>query len=138
MKIPSVHPFEEYTCYLIHHKKMNRKQVCLVSKIDNTKRRTILYAKFLMSCHLGRVLVAEEQVGHIDNDKTNDVIENLQILSMDENLKKYAATLSRTMVTLNCEQCGNDFTVERRQTHLVKGGTRTLCSRKCLYSSMKK
>lgn len=51
------------------------------------------YARYLMAVKLGRFLRDDEQVDHIDNDKTNDAIENLQILTQTENIRKYAATL---------------------------------------------
>ena len=53
------------------------------------------YARYLMAVKLGRFLRKDEQVDHIDNDRTNDVIENLQILSQTENIKKYNATLKQ-------------------------------------------
>ena len=45
-----------------------------------------------MSVKLGRMLEAWEEVDHIDNDKTNDSLDNLQILCGEENRKKYRNT----------------------------------------------
>lgn len=71
-------------------------------------------------------------------DKSDDRIENLEIVTEAENKTRYFATLSRTMVTLICPQCNIEFTRERNQTHLVKGGYRTFCSRICVRNSQKK
>lgn len=109
---------------------MNRWQVCLVNN-KTKQRKTILYSKFLMSIKLGRILSSEEEVDHIDNDKTNDSIENLQILSKSENRKKLSFISKRNKIELTCPNCKNIFIREKRQTHLIKGGTHTCCSRKC-------
>ena len=38
----------------------------------------------------------------------------------------------RTVVELICPVCKRVFTREKRQTHLVKGGSHTFCSRACV------
>ena len=75
--------------YIITNKE-NRKIVCLYC--DNNTRKTISYARYLMSIKLGRELTDEETVDHIDNDKTNDSMDNIQILTIDENINKYIET----------------------------------------------
>jgi hypothetical protein len=79
------YPFEEYKLYVVFHKKMKRRMACLVSKENRT---TISYARYLMSVHLGRKLTKIETVDHIDGDTLNDSLENLQILSNEDNIKK--------------------------------------------------
>lgn len=106
---------------------------CLVSKENRT---TISYARYLMSVHLGRKLKKIETVDHINGDKLNDSLENLQILSNEDNIKKSAR--GKTMATLKCPVCLNLFTKEKRQTHLVKGGNPTCCSRNCSYKKQRK
>lgn len=91
-----------------------------------------------MSIKEGRILEAHEQVDHVNGDKSDDRIENLEIVTEAENKARYLATLSKAMVTLICPQCNIEFTRERRQTHLVKGGDRTFCSRICVRNSQKK
>ena len=44
--------------------------------------------RYLLAVKLGRYLTDEEQVDHIDDDKTNDNIDNLQILTVKENAVK--------------------------------------------------
>lgn len=130
MKMQTEYPFEEYDAYLNHHKKMDRMQVCLVHKISK-KRKTILYSKYRMSVFLKRILNSDEEVDHIDGNKRNDSIENLQILSRKENLQKSNPPTGRSMVTLICPFCEKEFTREKRQTHICKGGYKTFCSVKC-------
>ena len=52
------------------------------------KKSAKLYSRYLMEQKLGRKLTQEETVDHKDNDKTNDSIDNLQILTRVENAKK--------------------------------------------------
>ena len=69
----------------------NRKSVILYS--SSCKRTTVSYARYLLSCREGRYLKPEEEADHINNDKTDDQISNLQILSKLENIRKQAANL---------------------------------------------
>lgn len=85
-----------------------------------------------MSVKEGRILSPEEQVDHIDNDKLNDSIENLQILSAKENRDKESYCIGREMVLLRCPNCGTIFERERGETFLGKGsGNFTACCRSC-------
>jgi predicted nucleic-acid-binding Zn-ribbon protein len=110
-------------------------QVCLVHK-KTRKRKTLLYSKFIMSIKLGRLLSKDEEVDHKDDYKSNDSIDNLRIVTRGENKNKFFKTLKKTIVELTCPECGNNFTREKRQTHLTKGGTRTFCSRDCVNKNM--
>ena len=135
MRIDSPMPFETYHCYLNHHKKMDRMQVCLYDPITR-KRRTILYSKFLMSCKLGRILTPDEEVDHIDHDKTNDDINNLQILTKEENREKQSLTYNKAMVDKICGYCGITFQKEKRNTYTPRKNF--FCCRQCLYDSQRK
>lgn len=103
----------------------------VVGLIDfNGSRTSTSYARYLMSCHLERYLKEDEHVDHINDDKLDDRIENLQILSPEENARKSA---TRSMVEMICPVCGNKFTKEYRQTNMGKGLDRNYqaCSRSC-------
>ena len=85
------------------NKVMNRKFVQYVYS-DKTKR-VITYAKYLMEQLLKRKLSPEEEVDHIDRDKTNDVIENLQILTKSDHVK---IDIKRSkLVEIVCIRCGD-------------------------------
>ncbi len=72
--------------YVIFHNREGRRYVVLVRE-DQTKTCTA-YARYLMAVKIGRRLLNTEQVDHIDEDKSNDSIENLQILSKRDNISK--------------------------------------------------
>jgi HNH endonuclease len=129
MKLPSTSPFQDFTAYLNFHKRMGRWQVCLVG---GGRRKTILYSKYLMGVSIGRELTKDQEVDHVDGDKTNDSIDNLEIVSREENTKRDISRRSRAMVSLICPSCKKAFSREKRLTHI---GTITrpitTCSRKC-------
>ena len=125
-------PYSEYKVYLVYHKKMKRWMACLVNATTK-ERHTISHARYVMSVKAKRILEKDEHVDHIDGDKLNNSISNLQILKMSEHNKKSAQESSRKrwMVEIKCPSCGRIFKRSKRQTHLVKGGNYTACSRKC-------
>lgn len=134
MKIKLKSPFiKDFKAGYLNINKEPRRLVLLV-RFDNTKT-TVSYARYLMSCKLNRYLLKSEEVDHKDNDKLNDQIDNLQILTREENnIKKrefYNIKLA-TDITLTCPNCNTIFT---RPSHnikhkLLKGKT-PCCSRKC-------
>ena len=125
-------PFSNYRLYgPTFHKEENRRYVFLVEPVTQ-KRTTLSYARYLMSVHLGRLLDEDEHVDHVDNDRLNDVIENLQVLTPEENLKKQAAHKGIKTAVLKCPHCCKEFEKRLNQTHLGgKPGTSTACSRCC-------
>lgn len=132
-RIVAQYPYDEYYLYVIFHKKEGRRYANLIpiDKQSGLKRKTISYARYLMSVKEKRILNKKEYVDHIDNDKLNDDINNLQLLSLKENNIKESKRRGKKMVLLKCPQCNIIFTREKRQTHLQKGGQYTGCCRKC-------
>jgi hypothetical protein len=61
----------------------NRKNVVLFNSQED--RTTISYARYLMSVKMGSFISPEWHVDHINEDKTNDDINNLQLLSPLQN-----------------------------------------------------
>ena len=132
-RIRAEYPYSDYYLYIVKHTKYNRNYANLipVDSNSNLKRHTISYARYLMSVKEGRILRNDEHVDHIDNDKTNDDINNLQIMSLAENNRKEAIRHGKHMVLLKCPFCKKEFSRERRNTHIIKGGITSSCSRSC-------
>jgi hypothetical protein len=98
-----------------------------------TKDGYVLYHRIVMENHLGRLLSSNEVVHHKDGNKKNNVIDNLEVLSMSEHSKLHKSRIGRRIVRLKCPQCGKEFTRYENQTHLVKPSflNCTFCSRSC-------
>lgn len=138
MKFNAEHPFDGYVAYLriSKSKKSNsigRKIIGLYAWDKKPRRLTMSYARYLLCVKEGRVLTKEEQADHKDGDKTNDDINNLQILSSTGNNRKRVNETgkNRMMVTLECPVCKNNFTKEKNKTFLIKEGFYSTCSLKC-------
>lgn len=109
--------------YLVTNREC-RKMVLLYN--SNEDRTTTAYSRYLLSCHLGRFLNDDEQVDHINEDKTDDRLENLQILSRLENNHK-TFKVGETIFAFICPVCNKQFTLTARQSHKEN----PTCSRRC-------
>jgi predicted RNA-binding Zn-ribbon protein involved in translation (DUF1610 family) len=138
--VPASYPFDGYYLYKVFHRGEQRYYANLVpiDRHGGLKRRTISYARYLMSVHIGRELSASEHVDHIDNNKMNDAIENLQIVSLHENNRKASALLTKRMVDFKCPYCGKEFTKPAACSISKKNKHYYSCSRVCSgkFSSM--
>lgn len=136
-------PYDDYWLYIVYHRKENRRMANLVSKTDNSIRTTISYARYLISVHLKRILERNEHVDHIDNNKMNDELCNLQILSPEENKLKqeiHNSIVNPKSVTLKCSSCGIlfEYPARNHRFHSKHGQQKFHCSRKCSYESLRK
>lgn len=87
---------------------MNREhRRIVIVRLPTGKKKTMSYARYLMEIHLDRYLSKDETVDHIDNNKLNNKIENLQLLSRAENIIK--SIIPAPLTTLNCKHCGREF-----------------------------
>lgn len=133
-KIELLSPFKELWRfgYLVTNSE-NRRNVILYN--SNKDRSTVSYARYLMCVSLGRILSEEEHVDHCDEDKTNDILSNLQILTPIENTKKNVRSRvgSVLLVKISCPICGVRFERKKGLTQLVPSlrGKVMACSRRC-------
>lgn len=129
MKIELSSPYKElYKSAYIRSLKCGRKVIDLFN--SNNDRTTVSNARYLMSCQIGRLLTAEEEVDHKDEDKTNDSLDNLQVLSKEEHRLKTAANRApRKQVPMSCSYCGEEFF--KFENHIKPGQTVFFCSRSC-------
>ena len=129
-KIELEYPYSERwrSGYVVTNKD-NRKTVILVNNKDD--RSSTQYARYLLAVKLGRFLTDAETVDHVDDDKTNDSLDNLQILTRDENIRK---ACKQPDVELKCPVCNKVFYKTRTQLRgkLDRAAKNLIaCSRKC-------
>lgn len=109
--------------YLIRNKE-NRNMCCL--KHENGNRLTISYAKYLYTSFYNVDIADGDQIDHINGDKTDDRIENLQVISKKYNIQK--DHIRKEMVLCKCPVCGIEFLFEKRN---ISTHPNPCCSRKC-------
>lgn len=90
MKIQLSFPYSvDWRLGYLQESKNGRKYVVLYN--SNKSRTVTSYARYLMAVNLGRYLNNDEEVDHIDENKQNDCLSNLQILSGEKNREKNQA-----------------------------------------------
>lgn len=113
-------------------RKDGRKHVVIV--YPDGSKTTKSWPRVIIERHLGRKLTDEETVDHIDEDFTNDNIENLQILTRSDNAKKHTRIFPAEMIQLQCKYCGDLFTRRlKRYTYdtQVRKVDGPFCSKRC-------
>lgn len=116
--------------YLRTKHKEGRWMVDLVNTEQD--RTTVSYAKYIYSIHLGRILSREEHVDHINGDKTDDRLENLQVLSVEEHRAKTSEEQRVERLALTCSHCQKVFFRRPNQVRVSeKLGRKPYCSRTC-------
>ena len=105
----------------------------IVNIQEGSNRRNMAYARFLMQEHLGRRLdPLTEHVDHENEDKLDDRIENLQILTPGENTQKSRGKV--TWLEFTCPECegpGIQNLRHVRSNRKRKDRPGPFCSRRC-------
>jgi hypothetical protein len=104
----------------------------IINIVDGGKRRTISHARYIMQQHLGRELTRQETVDHINGDPLDDSLENLQILSLADNVRKSAKQIE--YLDFMCPCCGKEFKTQARyvrHNQVKRRSSGPYCSRKC-------
>lgn len=101
---------------------------------DKPRGTTHQYAKVVLEAHLGRKLTSRETVDHVDEDKTNDSVGNLQVLSLADNAAKSSKRLKA--ISFNCPHCGSSFELSGKKlsyaiSNRKRGKSGPFCGRKC-------
>lgn len=141
MKIELEYPYNQDwdKGYLVTNPE-GRKTVILYN--SHNKRSSTAYARYLISVKEGRYLSEGEEVDHINDDRTDDRLENLQILSSKENRDKQIAKIkleTDSDMELCCPVCNSLFKYKRSnyRYHIKNGRNKFYCSRDCQYKGLK-
>lgn len=84
------------------------------------------YAKYLYTSYYKCEVAKGDEVDHINNDKMDDRIENLQVIS--KRLNNAKKPIHKEMVLLKCPVCGQEFLFPKRNLPFQPN---PCCSRKC-------
>lgn len=98
---------------------------------NSTKHGYVLLHRLVMENHLNRLLNNDEIVHHKNGNKKDNNIDNLEVMTRQNHASYHGSLIGKTICLIKCPNCGENFTKEKNQTHLTKGGTFTFCSRKC-------
>ena len=109
--------------YIVVNKEPRR--VAILRK-PNKDTVSISYAKYLYTSHYECDIPNGDQVDHINGDKMDDRIENLQVISSKYNAVKDKR--QKEMLLMKCPVCGEEFLFPKRNlsTH-----PNPCCSRRC-------
>ncbi|UQT03180.1 HNH nuclease [Serratia phage vB_SmaS-Totoro] len=138
MRIELEFPFTEKWDYgYLVNGSDNRKRVLLYK--DKKQTFGISYAKYLKSIEVKRILLPTEEVDHVDEDKENDDISNLQILTKSENIRKSQAFVRLkkiesgfyTKVKCDNPECNTELELTPAEVIRRKGKFGYSCSRSC-------
>ena len=92
----------------------------------NKEMHSMSYAKYIYTSHYKCDIAKGDQVDHINGDKMDDRIENLQVISAGYNSRKNH--IHRVMVELECPVCKTKFIFPKRNLPFKNN---PCCSRKC-------
>lgn len=99
---------------------------------NRTKHNYVLAHRIIIENHLGRLLDKNEIIHHIDGNKKNNDISNLQVMKALEHVSYHVQQRGKTMLEIKCPCCKNVFSRSKNKTHLGKKvGKITFCSASC-------
>ena len=102
---------------------------------ENGKRKVISYPRVLVENKLGRKLLPDEDIHHIDGDRLNNNIDNLQVKMHGEHQREHSQKYFDK--TVKCEIYGKEFVWDKKKQcryfiDLHRGKNRVIsCSKKC-------
>jgi uncharacterized C2H2 Zn-finger protein len=96
-----------------------------------TERGYVLHHRIVVENHLNRLLESHEIVHHKNDNKKDNRIENLEVMTAVSHGRLHAKEKGRKWCILKCPNCGIEFERPKNKTHLNKPHFYTCCSRKC-------
>lgn len=105
----------------------------LYKRVKLSDGRVCLEHRYLIEQSLGRRLSRAEHVHHIDGDKSNNVLSNLELISPERHTAQHKAEIPTAIVYKTCEKCGKLYIRRRGQSNEVPSRRhhRSFCSRRC-------
>lgn len=98
-----------------------------------------LQHRYVVEQAIGRKLLPSEVVHHKNGDKTDNRLDNLEVMTRAEHSRIHASQQVKQFSTLKCAWCASEFQKElRRVKYQSKIGCKEFfCSRSCKGASLK-
>ena len=80
---------------------------------------------------LGRLLRKGEVIHHLNENRMDYRSENIEITNQSKHAHNHMSGNPVNLVDLKCPECAKVFCKRRGDTHLIKGGQYSACSRSC-------
>lgn len=96
-----------------------------------TDRGYVLEHRVIVENKLNRLLGQDEVVHHVNDNKKDNAISNLEVMGRVEHIKHHLSEVGRCYVILRCPNCGVEFEVPKNKSFLIKKTKFTACSPKC-------
>jgi len=98
----------------------------------STENDYVLYHRVVMENKIGRLLdPGEEIVHHIDGDKKNNDIDNLELYTRKKHAELHGEDRTRKYALIKCPECLDVYEKKHNKTHLAKNTKTAFCSRSC-------
>jgi hypothetical protein len=98
----------------------------------STKNGYVYAHRAIMENKLERLLNKDEIVHHINTNKKDNRIENLEVMTRSEHSKLHGEQSKTFIYDIKCPNCGKVFSIDKRKCFIgKKQGNYTACSRKC-------
>jgi hypothetical protein len=98
---------------------------------NRTKDNYVLLHRIVMENFLGRLLTKDEVVHHKDENKKNNAIENLELMSKSDHVRHHNIEKGNARVKTKCPNCNVDMDIGKGQFFIQKGCSFTACSPRC-------
>lgn len=139
-RVPNKNAFNPWitsTGYFVDRRTTTGKYVKVrVREHPNARNGYIVEHRVLVEDKLGRILEAHEAVHHIDGNRKNNNLSNLQLLTHAAHTSLHACRHGVNMLLLKCPTCGILFERERGKSHVSKRTLSSSCSIECGHKFM--
>lgn len=91
----------------------------------------VLYHRIVVENFFGRLLEKDEIVHHINGDKKDNRIENLEVMKAKDHAALHGKERKKKFARIKCPNCKKEFVTRLNNTFISRKCLYTTCSRHC-------